>query len=35
MIYQLSSTADWNPKTIHTLINRFVIKEVIGVKKGE
>ncbi|MDX8367941.1 BlaI/MecI/CopY family transcriptional regulator [Cytobacillus sp. IB215665] len=35
IIHQLSSTTDWNPKTIHTLINRLVKKEVLGVKKGE
>ncbi|NBI30165.1 BlaI/MecI/CopY family transcriptional regulator [Chengkuizengella marina] len=33
IIDQLKDTTEWNPKTIHTLINRLVSKEVLGVKR--
>ncbi|NBI29931.1 BlaI/MecI/CopY family transcriptional regulator [Chengkuizengella marina] len=33
IIDQLKDSTEWNPKTIHTLINRLVKKEVLGVKR--
>ncbi|NDI33298.1 BlaI/MecI/CopY family transcriptional regulator [Chengkuizengella sediminis] len=33
IIEQLKDATEWNPKTIHTLINRLVKKEVLGVKR--
>lgn len=35
IINQLKDSTDWNPKTIHTLINRLVKKGVLEAKTGE
>ncbi|MDP5273527.1 BlaI/MecI/CopY family transcriptional regulator [Chengkuizengella axinellae] len=33
IIDRLKDSSEWSPKTIHTLINRLVKKEVLGVNK--